>query len=203
MEELLHHELLDRATALFSAVGVGILHDEQLAAALDLTPPAFRELFGSKAAVLCLVTQRNTNRQRQEHEQLFAHLATPLECLLGLLNHSLQELRLAPNYDYHVVREQYPEAWKLMQDYINGYSFPLLTRLIEASVQEGYLRADLNPRLIAHILLSQFSMLLNDQLFPPAQTNLAEVYRNLFFPYVRGLCTEAGLQLAAHHFAKL
>lgn len=200
MEDVVLHELLDRANLLFRQVGVGIVHEEQLAAALDLAPTAFREIFGTKAKLLRQVTQRNLARQRAEHEQLFANLPTPVECLLALLHHSLQEMRRSPHHDYHVLRTQFPESWALIQEYLTEYSYPLLTCLLQEGVQEGQFRTGLDAGLVAHIILAQFNLLLNEQFFPPDHTNLAEVYRHLFFPYVRGLCTEAGLQLVAHHF---
>ncbi|UPL49057.1 TetR/AcrR family transcriptional regulator [Hymenobacter sublimis] len=203
MEEIVLSKLLDRALALLHEVGVGILHEEQLAAALDVSPATFRELFGSKAGLVCQAIQHNFARQRAEHEQLLANLATPVERLLALLHHSLQEMRRSPHYDYHVLREEYPEAWTLMQSYLTEYVAPLLVQLLQAGIQEGQFRAELNARLITHLLLAQFNLLVNEQFFPPDYTNLAEVYRNLFFPYVRGLCTDAGARLVRHQFARV
>lgn len=203
MEEILLHQLLDRAHKLFRQVGVGLIHEEQLAAALDMELPEFREVFGSKNALLHQVTQRNLRRQRAEHDELFANLATPVECLLALLHHSLHELRNSPHHDYHVMREQYPDSWALIQEYLYDYASPLLTRLLQAGVQEGQFRAGLDAPLISHIILAQFNLLLNENFFPPDQINQAEVYRNIFFYYVRGLCTDAGARLAAQHFARL
>lgn len=203
MQELVLQQLLDRANTLFRQVGVGLIHEEQLAAALDLSPAAFREQFGSKAELLLAVTQRNLARQRQEHEQLFANLATPAECLLALLHHSLHELRRSPHHDYHVLRERYPESWTLIQEYLIGYSQPLLVRLLQEGIQEGQFRADVDARAIAHVLLAQFSLVLNEQFFPPDHVNLADVYRNIFSPYVRGLCTTAGLRLVGPLFERM
>ena len=195
MEELVLHQLLERANSLFRQVGVGLIHEEQLAAALDLAPAAFRELFGSKAELLFVVTQRNLVRQRQEHEELFANLPTPAECLLALLHHSLHELRCSPHHDYHVMRARFPESWALIEEYLTRYSRPLLVRLLQEGVREGQFRADLDAHLIAHIILAQFSLVVNEQYFPPDQANLADAYRNIFAPYIRGLCTTAGLRL--------
>lgn len=202
MTQVLLNQLLTKANALFRQVGIGVLHEEQLAAALDLTPSTFRTTFGSKAELVAQVTQRNLARQRQEHTELFANLETPVECLLGLLHHSMQELRRSPNYDYHVLRDTCPKAWEYIQDYLHDYSFPLLVRLLQEAIAEGQLRADLDPTFIARIILAQFSLVTNETYFPPDHTNLAEVYRNIFFYYVRGLCTEEGARLTTVHFAK-
>lgn len=203
MQELVLHQLLDRANALFRQVGVGLIHEEQLAAALDLSPAAFREQFGSKAELLLTVTQRNLARQQQEHAQLFANLATPAECLLALLHHSLHELRRSPHHDYHIMRQRYPAAWALIQDYLTTYSRPLLVRLLQEGIREGQFRADVDARAIAHVILAQFSLVLNEEFFPPDQVNLADVYRNILTPYVRGLCTTAGLRLVAPLFERM
>jgi AcrR family transcriptional regulator len=202
MEQVVLHQLLEKANRVLRDMGVRMLHEEQLAVALDLTPAMFRTIFGSKAEMLLQVTRHDLARQRHEHEELFANLATPVECMLGLLHHSLHELRHS-NHEYHIVREQYPLVWNTIQEYTQDYAFPLLTRLIRESVQEGQFLASLDATFIARIILAQFSLVLNEQFFPPDHTNLGDVYRSIFFPYVRGLCTEEGMRLTAPHFARM
>ncbi|SNC76841.1 hypothetical protein SAMN06265337_3589 [Hymenobacter gelipurpurascens] len=203
MEEIVLHQLLDRANQLLQQVGVGILHEEQLAVALDLSLTSFREVFGNKAGMLYLVIQRNLQRQRQEHDELLANLATPVECILALLHHSLQELRRSPHYDYQVLRQQYPDCWVLIQDYLYDYSLPLLTRLLREGMREGQFRSDLDVGMVVHIMLAQLNLVLNEEYFPPEHTNQADVYRNMFAPYVRGLCTVEGLRMVASHFDRM
>lgn len=202
MTQVLLNKLLTKAHALFQDVGVGMVHEEQLAAALDLSPAAFKNLFGTKAELILQVTRYNLARQRQEHTELFAHLGTPIECLLALLHHNLQEMRRAPYYDYHVLRDICPQAWDTIQEHVQDYAFPLLVRLLQESITEGHLRADLDPAFIARIMVAQFSIITNEALFPPDHTNLAELYRSIYFYYVRGLCTEEGARLTSVHFSK-
>jgi AcrR family transcriptional regulator len=203
MEDIALHQLLDRANQLLRQVGAGILHEEQLAVALDLSVASFRETFGDKAKLLFLVIQRNLQRQRQEHDELLANLATPVECLLALLHHSLHELRRSPHYDYHVLREQYHDSWSLIQDYLYDYSLPLLTRLLQEGIQEGQFRSDLDVQMVVRIMLAQLNLVLNETYFPPDHTNQADVYRNMFAPYVRGLCTVDGLRIVSYHFERM
>jgi AcrR family transcriptional regulator len=203
MEEIILHQLLDRANQLLRQVGVGILHEEQLAAALDVSVASFREIFGDKAGLLYLVIRRNLQRQRQEHDELLPNLATPVECLLALLHHSVQELRRSPHYDYQVLREKYPATWNLIQEHLYEYSLPLLTRLLREGIREGEFRADLEVGLIVPIMVAQLNLVLNEQYFPPDHTNQADVFRNMFGPYVRGLCTIEGLRLVNSHFERI
>ncbi|NVO86046.1 TetR/AcrR family transcriptional regulator [Hymenobacter terrestris] len=203
MEQLIRQKLIDRAAALFLEVGVRLPHEEQLAAALDCTPAEFREAFGSKEMLLCAVTRHNLERQRQEHTELLANLDTPAECLVGLLRYSLNELRQAPHYDYHIMRTQYPLSWQLISEHLRDYTGPLLVRLLQGGIDQGQLHANLDARLIAHIMLAQFSLVLNEELFPPDEVDVSVVYRNICGPYVRGLCTTAGLQATAIHFERL
>jgi hypothetical protein len=102
-----------------------------------------------------------------------------------------------------VLREQYPLVWDVVQDYLHQYCQPLLTRLLQEGIIEGQFRADLDAPFIARIMLAQFSLILNEDIFPPDFNNLADVYRNIFFYYVRGLCTQEGARLAASHFTRM
>lgn len=203
MEDILLHQLLDRALSLFHQVGVRVVHEEQLAAALDLSPATFRELLGSKADVVTQVTRRNLERQRREHAELFANLSTPVECLVALVRHGLYEIRRSPHYDYHIIRTDYPVAWQAFQEHFYDYTVPLIRRLVREGIAEGQFRSDLDAPLVAHILLAQLGLVLNETYFPPDHTNLADAYYHIFLPYVRGLCTPAGLRLADPLFDRM
>ncbi|MBT2556481.1 TetR/AcrR family transcriptional regulator [Hymenobacter sp. ISL-91] len=203
MEQLVRQQMIDRAATLFREVGVRLPHEDQLAAELDCTPAEFREAFGSKEMLLCAVTRHNLARQRQEHTELFANLDTPAECLVGLLRYSLNELRQAPHYDYHIMRTHYPLSWQLISEHLRDYMGALLVRFLQGGINQGQFRSHLDARLVAHIILAQFSLVLNEEIFPPDESNLALVYRNIFEPYVRGLCTPAGLQATTTHFERL
>ena len=203
MEDIVRHQLLDRALELFRQVGVRLVHEEQLAAALDLTPAAFRDLLGSKAEVVAQVTRRNLERQRREHAELFANLSSPVECLVALARHGLHELRRSPHYDYYVIRTDYPLAWQAFQEHFYDYTCPLIKRLVHEGIAEGLFRAELEPALVARILLAQLNLVLNETYFPPDHINLADVYFHVFSPYIRGLCTPAGLRLAAPLFERM
>lgn len=202
MEQVVLHQLLEKANLAIRSMGIRMLHEEQLAAALDLTPAMFRTIFTSKAELLLQVMRHNLGRQRGELKELFANLETPVECLLAVLHHSLHELRQS-HQEYHVMRECYPLVWDALQEYLREFGQPLLTRLIQESMQQGQLRALLDAPFIARIMLAQFNMVLNEHFFPPDYTNLGDVYRSIFFPYVRGLCTEEGMRITAPHFARM
>lgn len=202
MEQLVRQKLIERAASLFRQVGVRLPHEEQLAASLDYTPDEFRQTFGSKENLVYAVVESNLARQRQEHAELFANLDTPAECLVGLLRYSMNELRQAAHYDYHIMRTQFPQAWQLIEGQLHHYTRPLLVRLLQGGIDQGQLRASLDAGLIAHIILAQFSLVLNEHLFPPDESDLPVVYHNIFAPYVRGLCTPAGLGAVSSHFER-
>ena len=51
--------------------------------------------------------------------------------------------------------------------------------------------------------MEQLNLLLNLPVFPPDRFNTAEVFRNIFLYYIRGICTDEGARIAAEHFARL
>jgi hypothetical protein len=58
-------------------------------------------------------------------------------------------------------------------------------------------------QMVVRIMLAQLNLVLNETYFPPDHTNQADVYRNMFAPYVRGLCTVDGLRIVSYHFERM
>ncbi len=101
------------------------------------------------------------------------------------------------------IQHLHPKAWNLLLDHLSHYSYSQLRNLIQDGVLQQQFRHDIDIELVTKIIMQQMNMIFNHELFPPDQYSRAEVFRGVYFYYIRGLCTAKGLHLAAAHFEKL
>ncbi|RTQ48472.1 TetR/AcrR family transcriptional regulator [Hymenobacter gummosus] len=204
MSPSLRDTLLDEARHLFMREGIESQSLEQIINALDVSPATFREMFRNKADLVMQVTLYDIERQKREHHELFARVASPVGRLLSLLEMGIRDLRqvTAPSYFPDLV-QHYPEAWEAGQQHLNSYSYPQLHGLLNDGVVQKQLRGDINIGLVSKIIIEQLNMMLNEQIFPSSRYNIAEVFRSVYLYYFRGLCTEEGIQAAATYFARM
>jgi len=74
--------------------------------------------------------------------------------------------------------------------------------LLERGIKEGVFDQNLNIDII-HLFWQRLPFLLNDlDSFPSAPYEKPELFENIMFPFIRGLCTEKGLKLFDQIFVK-
>ena len=195
--------VLEEAQRLFYHHGSSTLSRPQLLAALQLTAAEFRGLFASKDDLFAQALQHDLDRQKQEQAELFARADTPVERMLALLWHGLGEVRKGADVDYGEIQRTLPRTWDVLMRHLTTHSYPQIYQLLEEGIEQGQFLPDLDRELIVKISLEMFSIVLNSNVFPPVHYNLADVFRNIFLYYIRGVCTAEGMRLVAHHFARI
>ncbi|SMB83779.1 transcriptional regulator, TetR family [Hymenobacter roseosalivarius DSM 11622] len=195
--------LLKEAQLVFARFGVNRLSESELMEALHVAPATFYGLFRDKDDLVVQAMAYDLERQKQEHQELFANFSTPVERLLAVYAHGYNEMSKVTGNAILEIQHLHPKAWNLMQDHLKNYGFLMLRDLIQEGVLQQQLRHDIDIELVTKILMEMLNMVLNHELFPPDQYTRAEVMRSAHFYYIRGLCTDSGLRLVSSHFAKL
>ncbi|TGE09379.1 TetR/AcrR family transcriptional regulator [Hymenobacter fodinae] len=196
--------LFEQAQALFHrAGGITELSEADLLTGLELTPAAFQATFHNQEEFLVQVVRFDLERQKQEHQHLLSQLHSPVERILALLQHGIAEMQRAPKTDYIALQREYPRVWEVLLQHLQSYSAPQIHGLLNEGILQRQFRGDINIVLVTKIILEQMQLILNSAVFPPDRYNLAEVFRSIYLYYIRGICTEEGIQLASKHFARI
>lgn len=204
MNQATKERLLAQAPSLFArAGGITALSEEELLQSLALSPADFQAAFQTKDEFVTQAVRLDLDRQKREHQELFASLQTPVERMLALLQHGIGEMQKAPQADYEAIQREHPRVWEMLMQHLANYSAPQIHSLLNEGILLRQFRGDINIELVTKIILEQMNLILNTSVFPPSRYNLAEVFRSIYLYYIRGICTEEGIQLAAAHFARL
>lgn len=203
MPELFKNNLLKEAQSLFTRLGISRLSETELIEALHVAPATFYGMFRDKDDLIFQAMQYDLERQKQEHRELFANFSSPVERMMALHAHGFHEMNKVSSISFLEVQHLHPKAWNLLLDHLANYSYPQLRDLIQEGVLQQHFRHDIDIELVTKIIMQQMNMVFNHELFPPDQYSRAEVFRAVYFYYIRGLCTAEGLRLAAAHFSKL
>ncbi|TYZ11369.1 TetR/AcrR family transcriptional regulator [Hymenobacter lutimineralis] len=199
----LQQTLLEETQQLFLQHGIRSLSLERIIQLLNVSPATFQGMFADKDDLVLQVARQDLQRQRNEHATLFTQVSSPVERILVLLQHGIGEMQKVPGTNYLEIQQEHPATWELLMDHLTTYSYPQIQGLLNDGILQKQFRGDINIELVTKIILEQLHLILNPVVFPPSRYNLAEVFRSVYLYYIRGLCTEEGIQVAAAHFSRL
>ncbi|MCJ8163837.1 TetR/AcrR family transcriptional regulator [Pontibacter sp. E15-1] len=194
--------ILEETLSIFKAEGIEANSEEDLFRKLDIRKSTYHELFQNKAELVRQVVLFDIDRQKRALAQLLADAQNPVEEIMFLIRNGVTQMQNTHPLYLTDVQQHYPEAWALLQDYLDNYAQRLNAEVINRGILQGYFRKDINLQLVTKIILEQFYMMINPAVFPPERYNLSEVFRSIYLYYVRGICTEQGGKMAEEYFAQ-
>lgn len=195
--------LLKEAQQVFTTLGISRFSERELIEELHVAPATFYGMFRDKDDLVFQAMEHDLERQKQEHRELFANFSSPVERMMALHAHGFHEMNKVTSISFLEIQHLHPRAWNLLLHHLATYSYPQLRDLIQDGVLQQQFRHDIDIELVTKIIMQQMNMVFNHELFPPDQYSRADVFRGIYFYYLRGLCTAEGLRLAAAHFSRL
>ncbi len=87
----------------------------------------------------------------------------------------------------------YPETWKEFQNFKNGFISEMIENILIKGQKDGYIRKDINVKLLAKLRVENIEMTLNGAMF--AQFNMVEVQLAITEHFLYGVCTLKGHKL--------
>ncbi|MEJ8804333.1 TetR/AcrR family transcriptional regulator [Pontibacter sp. H249] len=193
--------ILEEILQIFKREGIEANSEADFIRKLDIRASTFQELFTSKEDMVLQVVKYDIAQQDLEQRSILAKATNPVEEIMMLLVDGIEKMKYI-NPVYIQDLQKYPQAWQVSIDHVSSNNQQVNAEILNRGVLQGYFRKDVNLQLVTKIILEQFFMMINPQLFPPDRYNLSEVFRSIYLYYIRGICTEMGGKQAEEFFAR-
>ena len=93
------------------------------------------------------------------------------------------------------VQKYYPRAWAKFDDFKNGFIFNTVRTNLEAGIQKGLYRPEINIEIITKLRIATIEAMVNPLIFPPDKYAPSEVHVSAFELFMHGLVTMKGKEL--------
>ncbi len=95
----------------------------------------------------------------------------------------------------HDLQKYYPDAWKEFQKFKSEVIIITLEGLLKQGIEEGYIRPDIDVKIMARMRMAQIESGFNPVTFPPAEFNAWTVQQQFLQHFNYGICTLMGYKL--------
>jgi hypothetical protein len=97
------------------------------------------------------------------------------------------------------MQKYHPEAWAYFQEFKQTFLVHTLEDLLTKGINQGYVRADIDVKIMAKMRVSQVEMGFNINLFPLAEFSPWKVQCQFLEHFSYGICTLKGYKLLNQH----
>ena len=202
MYTALEQRIIAKASELFLLHGIMAVTMDFLATEMGISKRTLYERFKDKETLLRKTLEYQDEKSRQEREKLARECTNPLELNLmeyKVISDSLR--RINRNY-IRDLQKYHPQ----IADYFTKKretDMEKVVSVMEKSIQEGYIRAELNPRILALLLRVQLETLIYSEEIEKNHFSYPEVFETIVLNYARGIATPKGLKLIEDFMEKM
>ncbi|MDZ4665328.1 MAG: TetR/AcrR family transcriptional regulator [Bacteroidota bacterium] len=96
---------------------------------------------------------------------------------------------------FHELSKYYPETWKEFQKFKSGFIQEMLEISLTKGIKDGYIRKDINVKLMAQLRVENIEMTLNGVFSIHDKNSMIEVQLGITEHFLYGVCTLKGHKL--------
>jgi len=193
MEDSKCQELLGQVTALFMQYGIRSLTMDDIARHLGISKKTLYQCFDDKADMVEKTMAAHVDHDTAVVERIHAEAPNAIEEMFLIVQHVSQHLTQVHPSILFDLEKYYPKAFRIFIDYKHKTIRQIIERNMVDGMAQDFYRENLNPRIISGLYVGRIDVFFDRELFPPSETNPAEVYIETIRYHIRGIASEKGI----------
>jgi len=135
------------------------------------------------------------NEQRRINEEIIENSENIIEATFKFIKNSIDTLNAINPLFFFDIEKYYPNLWEQKIKENDNRNLNRSIEIVNRGVQENIFRSEISVEIVAKLILEQFKMLNNQELFPNDKFSRVNVFENIVINFIRGIATEKGLLL--------
>ena len=182
-------KIMETAMKAFRTQGVRRVRMDDIAEELSISKRTVYEIFGTKERLVYECVVKYKEDESSKLSELAAHCLNVMEILLIIYKRRIENTKRT-NILFYLDLRRYSSVMQLLKER-NEYNRELCQRFIKRGIEEGYFRPSLDAQLTSLVFDALGRYLMDNHLYE--RYSIEDIYHNLVFVSLRGMCTEKGL----------
>jgi len=194
-ETAIKEKILKGSEELFMRYGVRSISMDDIARHLGISKKTLYQHFADKDELVLKVSRGHLERNITQFNSIRNEAKNPIEELAMIsvcMKQNMESLNPTLLFD---LQKFHPKAWSEWIAFKGKYLRESIVRNLSQGIAEGYIRADINPEIMAAMRIELVQLAFNPEIFPVNRFRLAEVQAQIFDHFVYGLVTDKGKKL--------
>ena len=187
--------ILDGSGELFLQAGIKSVTMDDIAKHLGMSKKTIYQFFKDKNELVLALVKKRLKDDEDEMSEMLSKSGNVIEEMVNMMKCSEEIFARANPIVIHDLQKYHPEAWKVFQEFKAGVIVRTLEELLNKGIKQGYIRPEIDVKVIARMRMIQVETGFNTAVFPINEFNLWKVQRELMDHFNYGICTMKGYKL--------
>jgi AcrR family transcriptional regulator len=187
--------IVEGSGELFLRSGIKSITMDDIAKNLGISKKTIYQHFADKNELVSAVVKYKLQADEKQMKEILQSTDNVIEQLHSMTKCSEEVLIKINASAFHDMKKYYPEAFKLFQEFKRNHIVKTLEEVLNKGIKQGYIRPDIDVKIMAYMRVNQIEMGFDNDLFPPALYNVWQVQQQFQDHFNYGICTLKGYKL--------
>jgi AcrR family transcriptional regulator len=180
---------------LFLKAGIKSVTMDDIARHLGMSKKTIYQFFKDKNEMVMALVKKKLQEDEDQMNAVLSQSENVLEEMINMMKCSEEIFSRINPIVVHDMQKYHPDAWKQFQTFKANVLVHTLEQLLAKGIKQGYIRPDIDVKILARMRVSQVEMGFNASIFPVAEFNIWKVQYQFLEHFNYGICTIKGYKL--------
>jgi AcrR family transcriptional regulator len=180
---------------LFLKAGIKSVTMDDIAKHLGMSKKTIYQFFKDKNELVVALVKRKLQEDEDQMCDIIKQSGNVIEKMINMMKCSEEIFSRINPIVIHDLQKYHSDAWKQFQNFKSGVIVRTLEELLATGVKQGYIRPDIDVKIMARMRVMQVEMGFNASIFPVAEFNTWKVQQQFLEHFNYGICTLKGYKL--------
>lgn len=191
--------ILAGSLELFFKAGIKSVTMDDIARHLGISKKTIYQFFTDKNELVIALVRKRMQDDECQMKDIMEQSSDVIERMLNMMKCSEDIFSRINPILIHDLQKYHPEAWAVFQQFKSGVVIRTLEQLLSEGVTQGYIRTDIDVKVMARMRMHQVELGFNTSVFPLAEFSPWQVQYQFLEHFNYGICTLEGYKLLEQH----
>jgi len=183
------------AEDLFLTAGIKSVTMDDIAKHLSISKKTIYHFFKDKNELVIALTKKKLQEDEDQMCAIMGQSDNVMEEMIDMLKCSEEIFSRINPIVIHDMQKYHPEAWVIFQNFKSDILMRTLEDVLEKGIKQGYIRPEIDTKIMARMRVTLVEMGFNTRLFPAATFSPWKVQYQFMEHFTYGISTLKGYKL--------
>jgi len=187
--------ILQGGEELFLSAGIKSVTMDDIARHLGMSKKTIYQFFKDKNELVIALVKKKLQEDEDQMCVIISKSGNVIEEMINMMKCSEEIFSRINPIVIHDMQKYHPDAWKEFQNFKAEVVIRTMEDLLNKGIKQGYIRPDIDVKIIARMRVNQVELGFNTTVFPVAEFNTWKVQQQFHEHFNYGICTLKGYKL--------
>jgi AcrR family transcriptional regulator len=199
MSNVQKDRIMEGAAELFFKAGIRSVTMDDIARHLGMSKKTVYMSFNDKDELVQALVSKRLTEDKDQICGVAANAANVMEEMVNMIKCAEDFFSKINPVVIHDMQKYHPESWQMLQKFKADVVVDNLQNIITRGIAEGYVRPEIDARIMARVHILQVETGFNATLFPPGEYHTWKVQMQIIEHFLYGICTTTGHEILSQH----